>query len=368
MNEFLALLGHELRNPLAPIRNAVSILKLKSTDDADVVRSRQIVDRQLAHLTKLVDDLLEAGRVSSGKIRLSHDTVNVADVIQLTVEASQPLFDERQQLLVVNGTDLPLFVKGDATRLVQALNNLLNNASKFSPVGSTITLETGPHGNSVVVRVIDRGRGISPEALDGVFDLFVQEHPPGAYPDEGGLGIGLTLVRAIAQLHGGHVEARSGGAGKGSTFSMWLPLAQAPARAASVPPAPDQHANRPLDVLVVDDNKDSADSMTLLVEMLGHTARAAYDGPDALQSFGRRAPQVVLLDLSMPGMTGFDVIQRIRAASANNVIVAAMTGLGSDEDIARTRTAGFDAHLTKPVDLPELEGVLARAALRAAEG
>jgi CheY-like chemotaxis protein len=149
---------------------------------------------------------------------------------------------------------------------------------------------------------------------------------------------------------------------------MWLPLAQAPARAASVPPAPDQHANRPLDVLVVDDNKDSADSMTLLVEMLGHTARAAYDGPDALQSFGRRAPQVVLLDLSMPGMTGFDVIQRIRAASANNVIVAAMTGLGSDEDIARTRTAGFDAHLTKPVDLPELEGVLARAALRAAEG
>lgn len=367
MNEFLALLGHELRNPLAPIRNAVSILKLKSTEDADVVRSRQIVDRQLAHLTKLVDDLLEAGRVSSGKIRLSSDTVNVADVIQLSVEASQPLFDERQQRLAVSGADQPLFVKGDTTRLVQALNNLLNNASKFSPVGSTITLETGPHANSVVVRVIDRGRGISPDALDSVFDLFVQEHPPGAHADEGGLGIGLTLVRAIAQLHGGHVEARSGGAGQGSTFSMWLPLVQAPARAASVPPAPDRHADRPLDVLVVDDNKDSADSMTLLVEMLGHTARAAYDGPDALQSFGQRAPQVVLLDLSMPGMTGFDVIRRIREATSGDVIVAAMTGLGSDEDIARTRTAGFDAHLTKPVDLPELEGVLARAALRAAE-
>jgi PAS domain S-box-containing protein len=361
MNEFLALLGHELRNPLAPIRNAVSILKLKACDDAEVTRSRQIVDRQLAHLTRLVDDLLEAGRVSSGKIRLTTATVDIADVVHLSVEASQPLCDERGQRIDVKSNGQRLFVNGDPTRLVQALNNLLNNASKFSPPNSTITLEVGPRGGSVLVRVTDEGRGISSEALGTVFDLFVQEHPPGAHPDEGGLGIGLTLVRAIAELHGGHVEAKSGGAGRGSAFSLWLPLAEPPANGAPADGTPSVVASRQLDVLVVDDNRDSADSMTLLVDMLGHHARAAYDGPGALDSFEAHRPQVVLLDLSMPGMTGFDVIRRMRD-DGNRVIVAAMTGLGSDEDIARTRAAGFDAHLVKPVDLPELERVLALAA------
>ena len=212
----------------------------------------------------------------------------------------------------------------------------------------------------MLLRVNDEGRGISAEALDSIFDLFVQEHEPGAYPDEGGLGIGLTLVRAIAELHGGHVEARSGGAAKGSTFSIWLPLAQASSHEAAAPPVVDANVSGQLDVLVVDDNRDSADSMSMLVEMLGHTARAAYDGAGAVESFEQRVPQVVLLDLSMPGMTGFDVIQRLRATS-HGVIIAAMTGLGSDEDIARTQSAGFDAHLIKPVDLPELEAVLARA-------
>jgi PAS domain S-box-containing protein len=360
MNEFLALLGHELRNPLAPIRNAVSILKLKASDDADVIRSRQIVDRQLAHLTKLVDDLLEAGRVSSGKIRLTTSTVDIADVVHLSVEASQPLCDERGQRIVVRDSGQPLFVNGDPTRLVQALNNLLNNASKFSPHDSVITLEVGPRGGSVMVRVIDEGRGISPEALGTVFDLFVQEHPPGAHLDEGGLGIGLTLVRAIAELHGGHVEAKSGGVGRGSAFSLWLPLAEAPESGAPSGAALSAVASRQLDVLVVDDNRDSADSMTLLIDMLGHQARATYDGPDALESFAASRPQVVLLDLSMPGLTGFDVIRRMRD-EGERVVVAAMTGLGSDEDIARTRAAGFDAHLVKPVDLPELERVLAMA-------
>ncbi|SAK78535.1 PAS/PAC sensor hybrid histidine kinase [Caballeronia fortuita] len=365
MNEFLALLGHELRNPLAPIRNAVSILKLKSSDDADVIRSRQIVDRQLAHLTKLVDDLLEAGRVSSGKIRLTTGIVDIADVVHLSVEGSQPLFDERAQRIDVKESGQPLFVNGDPTRLVQALNNLLNNASKFSPPASTITLEVGPRGGTVMVRVIDEGRGISAEALGTVFDLFVQEHPPGAHADEGGLGIGLTLVRAIAELHGGHVEAKSGGAGRGSVFSLWLPIAEPPARGTPSGATPAALASRQLDVLVVDDNRDSADSMTLLVDMLGHNARAAYDGPGALESFEAARPQVVLLDLSMPGMTGFDVIRRMRGDGdrpGKRVIVAAMTGLGSDEDMARTRAAGFDAHLVKPVDLPELERVLALAA------
>jgi PAS domain S-box-containing protein len=368
MNEFLALLGHELRNPLAPIRNAVSILKLKSSDDADVIRSRQIVDRQLAHLTKLVDDLLEAGRVSSGKIRLTTETVDVADVVYLSVEASQPLFDERDQKLLLRDSGQRLYVNGDSTRLVQALNNLLNNASKFSPPSSTITLEIGPRGGSVMVRVIDQGRGISADALDIVFDLFVQEHPPGAHLDEGGLGIGLTLVRAIAELHGGHVEAKSRGPGEGSAFTLWLPLAQPPAQGVPAANAPNEASQRQLDVLVVDDNRDSADSMTLLVDMLGHVARPAYDGPSALDLFRCAPPQVVLLDLSMPGMTGFDVIHHIRemqsaqtVSGGTRTIVAAMTGLGSDEDMARTRAAGFDAHLVKPVDLPELERVLAMA-------
>ncbi|WP_244817681.1 PAS domain S-box protein [Caballeronia sp. Lep1P3] len=365
MNEFLALLGHELRNPLAPIRNAVSILKLKASDDADVIRSRQIVDRQLAHLTKLVDDLLEAGRVSSGKIRLSTEIVDLADVVHLSVEASQPWFDARGQRLVVEDGGKRVHVNGDPTRLVQALNNLLNNASKFSPPGSTVTLEVGPRGGTAMVRVIDQGRGISADALGTVFDLFVQEHPPGAHLDEGGLGIGLTLVRAIAELHGGRVEAKSDGAGRGSAFTLWLPLAQAPSQGASKPAQPGASASRRLDVLVVDDNRDSADSMTLLVDMLGHAARAAYDGEEALSLFDARRPRVVLLDLSMPGLTGFDVIRAIREQvthdGGRHVIVAAMTGLGSDEDIARTRAAGFDAHLVKPVDLDEVEAVLALA-------
>lgn len=360
MNEFLALLGHELRNPLAPIRNAVSILKLKATSDEEVIRSRQIVDRQLAHLTRLVDDLLEAGRVSSGKIRLSTDVIDIATVVHLSVEASQPLIDARGQRIVVKDSGQPLYVNGDPTRLVQALNNLLNNASKFSPPASTITLEVGPRGSSVMVRVIDQGRGISPEALAIVFDLFVQEHPPGAHPDEGGLGIGLTLVRAITELHGGHVEAKSGGAGQGSAFSLWLPLAEPPATGAPASTTSGTAATRQLDVLVVDDNRDSADSMTLLVDMLGHRTRPAYDGSEALALFEAERPQVVLLDLSMPGLTGFDVIRRMRDDGAR-VVVAAMTGLGSDEDRARTRAAGFDAHLVKPVDLPELERVLALA-------
>ncbi len=366
MNEFLALLGHELRNPLAPIRNAVSILKLKASDDPDVNRSRLIVDRQLAHLTKLVDDLLEAGRVSSGKIRLSTEIVDIADVVHLSVEASQPMFDARGQCLAVEESGQRMYVNGDPTRLVQALNNLLNNASKFSPPGSTVTLELGPRGNAAMLRVSDQGRGISADALATVFDLFVQEHPPGAHLDEGGLGIGLTLVRAIAELHGGHVEAKSGGTGNGSAFTLWLPLAQAPADIGATPAEPAPTADRQLEVLVVDDNRDSADSMTLLVDMLGHTARSAYDGEEALQQFGARRPQVVLLDLSMPGLTGFDVIRGIREQASSDggkhVIVAAMTGLGSDEDIARTRAAGFDAHLVKPVDLDEVEAVLALAA------
>ncbi len=198
MNEFLALLGHELRNSFA-IRNAVSILKLKASDDADVVRSHQIVDRQLAHLTKLVDDLLEAGRVNSGKIRLTTDIVDIADMVQLSTEASQPLFDERSQRIVVQDSGQRLYVNGDSTRLVQGINNLLNNASKLSPPASTITLEVGPCGGSVMVRLVDQGCGILPEALAIVFDLFVQEHLPGEHQDEGGLGIGLTLVRAIAE-------------------------------------------------------------------------------------------------------------------------------------------------------------------------
>jgi len=365
MNEFLALLGHELRNPLAPIRNAVSILKLKASDDADVTRSRLIVDRQLAHLTKLVDDLLEAGRVSSGKIRLSPENVDIADVVHLSVEASQPWFDARGQRLIVDDGGQRLHVNGDPTRLVQALNNLLNNASKFSPPGSTVTLEVGPRGGAAMLRVVDQGRGICADALGAVFDLFVQEHPPGAHPDEGGLGIGLTLVRAIAELHGGHVEAKSGGPGKGSAFTLWLPLGKTPGESGAKPAEPAASASRQLEVLVVDDNRDSADSMTLLVDMLGHTARAAYDGEEALRLFDARRPHVVLLDLSMPGLTGFDVIRRIREQSTGDggkhVIVAAMTGLGSDEDIARTRAAGFDAHLVKPVDLDEVEAVLALA-------
>ncbi|MGI4813281.1 MAG: PAS domain S-box protein [Janthinobacterium lividum] len=357
MNEFLALLGHELRNPLAPIRNAVSLLKAKASEDLDVIRSRNIVDRQLAHLTRLVDDLLDAGRATTGKISLLARRVEVADIVQLGVEGSQPSFDAQKQTLACC-CPRGLYVNGDATRLVQVLQNLLNNASKFSGRGDTIQLDVGERGSAVAIIVKDRGRGISASALQSIFELFVQEQEPGASPDEGGLGIGLTLARAIVELHGGHIEAFSEGRGTGSTFTVWLPKACDEQRAQPAPVSSGPPQRKQLRILVVDDNRDSADSMAMLLETLGHEALAVYDGPRAIELAAQFEPHSVLLDLSMPDMDGFETLRRLRADVPRRMVIAAMTGLSSDEAKLRIAAAGFDAHLMKPVELETIHGIL----------
>ncbi|MPW22742.1 PAS domain S-box protein [Paraburkholderia sp. CNPSo 3157] len=367
MSQFLALLGHELRNPLAPLRNAVSMLQLKSADHRAFVPEHELIDRQLSHLTRLVDDLLDAGRVTLGRVQIEPKPVSMQAIAQLSIEGSAPLLAARGQTLNVSLPDAPMYIEGDLTRMVQVAQNLLNNASKFSPEGASIGMQVFRSGRLVAIRVEDSGRGIDPDAIDAIFNLFVQETPTEEQADKSGLGIGLTLARAIVDLHGGHIEAHSEGRGKGSAFTVWLPeytQTVTDERTHDDKPAPAQHAD--LKVMVVDDNIDSADSMATLVEVLGHEAHAVYDGEAAIECAQTLQPNLVLLDLSMPKMTGFEALPHIRKAlAAPGTIIAAMTGLGTSEDRAKTEAAGFDLHLTKPVGLPELENVLQLAVTHA---
>ncbi|CAN7197321.1 PAS domain S-box protein [Paraburkholderia sp. SIMBA_054] len=360
MSQFLALLGHELRNPLAPLRNAVSMLQLKTADHHAFVPEHELIDRQLSHLTRLVDDLLDAGRVTLGRVQIEPKPVSMQAIAQLSIEGSAPLLAAREQTLDVVLPDTPMTIKGDLTRMVQVVQNLLNNASKFSPAGASISLQVFRSGRLLAIRIHDSGRGIDPDAIDAIFNLFVQETPTEEQADKSGLGIGLTLARAIVDLHGGHIEAHSEGRGKGSVFTVWLPEFSHPIAAEAVreeAPLPSQPVD--LKVMVVDDNVDSADSMATLVQVLGHEAHAVYDGAAAIELAQTLQPHLVLLDLSMPKMTGFEALPRIRKAlAAPGTVIAAMTGLGTSEDRAKTEAAGFDLHLTKPVDLPELESVL----------
>ncbi|MHB9837435.1 PAS domain S-box protein [Paraburkholderia terrae] len=360
MSQFLALLGHELRNPLAPLRNAVSMLQLKTADHHAFVPEHELIDRQLSHLTRLVDDLLDAGRVTLGRVQIEPKPVSMQAIAQLSIEGSAPLLAAREQTLDVVLPDTPMTIKGDLTRMVQVVQNLLNNASKFSPAGALISLQVFRSGRLLAIRIHDSGRGIDPDAIDAIFNLFVQETPTEEQADKSGLGIGLTLARAIVDLHGGHIEAHSEGRGKGSVFTVWLPEFSHAIAAEAVreeAPVPSQPVD--LKVMVVDDNVDSADSMATLVQVLGHEAHAVYDGAAAIELAQTLQPNLVLLDLSMPKMTGFEALPHIRKAlAAPGAVIAAMTGLGTSEDRAKTEAAGFDLHLTKPVDLPELESVL----------
>ncbi|ACC74751.1 PAS domain S-box protein [Paraburkholderia phymatum] len=360
MSQFLALLGHELRNPLAPLRNAVSMLQLKSASHGAFVPEHELIDRQLSHLTRLVDDLLDAGRVTLGRVQIEPKPVSMQAIAQLSIEGSAPLLATRNQTLDVVMPDTPMYIEGDLTRMVQVVQNLLNNASKFSPPGASIGLQAFRSGRLLAIRIHDSGRGIDRDAIDAIFNLFVQETPTQEQADKSGLGIGLTLARAIVDLHGGHIDAHSEGRGKGSVFTVWLPeCSRAIADEGQRDEAPGPTRPVDLKVMVVDDNVDSADSMATLVQVLGHEAHAVYDGAAAIELARKLQPHLVLLDLSMPKMTGFDALPHIRQAiAAPGAVIAAMTGLGTSEDRVRTEAAGFDLHLTKPVGLPDLESVL----------
>jgi PAS domain S-box-containing protein len=361
--EFLAMLAHELRNPLAPIRNALGLMGATALTDPTVRWSRDVIDRQVTHISRLVEDLLDIGRLSTGKIGIRVRPLDLREVIGHAADAAVAAFQTRGQHLQISLPAEPLPVSGDSTRLFQVISNMLDNASKYSPDGSTVTITAtaGPAG--IELRVRDTGMGIPPDLLPRVFDLFVQAERGLARP-QGGLGIGLTLVRQLVQLHGGSVEARSEGPGTGAEFVVRLPRAETPAdRREDREPAPGGAVSeRGRRVLIVDDNRDSAETMAQLLEAWGYRTRCAYEGRTAYQLAREWRPHAILLDLGLPEMDGYEVMQRLReGGQLQDTVVAAMTGYGSEEDKGRTRAAGFAGHLVKPVDLTELRGLLSRA-------
>ncbi|MGE5097096.1 MAG: PAS domain S-box protein [Betaproteobacteria bacterium] len=355
LTEFLAMLAHELRNPLAPIRNAAAIMGATKDLPSQVSWSREVIERQTAQLTRLVEDLLDVSRITRGKLRLQSAPMEVDVAVQRAVEASRPLIDARRHQLHV---DVPggMAVHGDMTRLTQVFLNILNNAAKYTPEGGAIDVSGAAEGDDVVVRIRDNGVGISPALLERVFDLFAQGERT-LDRSEGGLGIGLTLARRIVALHGGNIVARSEGVGRGAEFEVRLPRLKVRATAGD---APNRAPRRAVDgqrraILVVDDNVDSANSMAILLRMGGHDVDVAHDGPSALDHVSARRPDIVLLDIGLPGMSGYQVAEQLRARTgAAPMRIYAMTGYGQKQDRQRSLESGFDGHLVKPVMPDEL--------------
>lgn len=361
MTEFLAMLSHELRNPLAPIRNAIYMLQMKHLDDPELRWSRDVIDRQVTHLTRLIDDLLEVSRIISGSIRLQREQWDIAAIVTGAIESTRPLMDARRHTLEVILPSRALLVHGDSTRLVQVLVNLLNNAAKYTPEGGRVTLSVTEQENRVRISVHDTGAGIPADLLDKVFDLFTQGERTLDRSD-GGLGIGLTLVRRLVEMHDGNVQAFSAGPGQGSEFVVDLPLVNEATEGedqeteAVQKKAAKQHDFR---VLVVDDNMDAATSMMMFLKIWGYNARIAHDGISALETVKAYHPHVVLLDIGLPGLNGYEVAERLQqSGKLEHMVLIALTGYGQEEDRRRTEAAGFLHHLVKPVEPAMLEKLL----------
>jgi PAS domain S-box-containing protein len=375
-DEFLATLAHELRNPLAPIRNGLEILRRYGAENETVERVQDMMARQLSHLVRLVDDLLDVSRISRGMVELRPERVELRTILEHAVETSRPRIEAGRHVLAVQAPTAPVWVDGDLTRLAQVVSNLLHNAAKYTPSGGRIRLSAGleddqassPAVPMAFIRVTDDGIGIAPEMLPNVFGLFAQVDRT-LHRTHGGLGIGLSLARNLVELHGGTITAESSGLGHGSTFTVRLPAAVTSAtleRHGSRRSANDDTIRR---VLVVDDNTDGAQSLALLLELSGHEASTANSGPAALQAAKAWRPELVFLDIGMPGMDGYEVIRRLRADPATaELVVVALTGWGSAADKRKSKDAGFDMHLVKPVRPEDVADVLARyPSLRRAE-
>jgi PAS domain S-box-containing protein len=363
MHEFIAMLAHELRNPLAPIRNAVALMGRKGLKDPTLEAMRQTIDRQSVHLTRLLDELLDVNRVARGQFSIEKSPLDLAEVLTRSIETSRPIIDAHGHRLSVELPGTPLCVVGDEVRLTQAFVNILNNAAKYTPEGGDIALRACSHATEVEVRVRDTGKGIDPAQLERVFELFVQVDPntKGAL---GGLGVGLALVRRVIELHAGHVQARSEGLGKGSEFIVRLPLAASQPRVVGTPkPAAVEVAPRRLRVLIVDDNRDAANSLEALIQSMEQEARVAYDGESALTLSTSFRPDVVLLDIGLPHISGYEVASELcKDAATKPLLLVAVTGWGQEADRQRAREAGFDHHFVKPVSEAAIRAVLSQAA------
>ncbi len=355
-SEFLATLSHELRNPLAPIRYALELLRCEG-DDSSPAHPKRVIERQMGHMVHLVDDLLDVTRIASNKIRLRRQRVNLGDVVEQAVEATAPDIEQAGHSLVVSLPPGPLWLDADPDRLAQVLTNLLNNAARYTPHGGRLALTAAVVRDEVVISVSDTGVGLGPDDRDRVFEMFTQLGEPG----QGGLGIGLALVKGLVELHGGRIEARSDGPGRGSEFLIRLPRAEAPSsEAANVVGPREPGVGRR--VLVVDDNLDSADMLKTLLELHGHEVRVANDGASALAVLQNFVPNIGLFDIGLPGMSGYDLARRVREDGRyDGMFLVALTGWGQEEDRQRARECGFNAHLTKPADPADLHRVIARA-------
>ena len=360
-DEFLATLAHELRNPLAPMRNAVHFLKLKRPVTNEVQWASDVIERQVQAMARLIDDLMDVSRINQGRIELRPVPVALDAVLAEAVETIQPQIDGAGHKLTVLQPPARLTVRADRARLAQAFMNLLSNAAKYTDPGGQIELHVVADSGTAVVTVRDNGIGIAPHRLEGVFEMFSQEESALSRA-RGGLGIGLSLTRKLVEMHGGDITASSEGRGKGSHFTVRLPLLEA----SQLPPAEsaaDKPASAPGDlrILVADDNRDAAETMTMLLEMMGHVVRRVHDGEAALEVAATFDPELVLLDIGMPGLNGYEVCQRLRAqpnGAARTVV--AVTGWGQPHDLQKSKEAGFDHHLVKPVDIQVLTGLIAR--------
>jgi signal transduction histidine kinase len=352
-DEFLAMLSHELRNPLSPLRNASHMLMQGDTQDPKIIWSRGVIERQLKHMIRLVDDLLDVSRIARGKIVLVSERVNVAEIIAAAVETVQPLLEQKKQQLEVNNTEAELTVRGDPVRLSQVVGNLLHNAAKYTGEGGRIVLATRANAGMAEVCVRDSGIGISAESMPHIFELFTQI-PSERVNTGGGLGIGLALVRALVELHGGDITAASKGLDRGSEFTLRLPLfadSLSTAKLADAAPVIEPIAQVRRNILIADDNQDALESLALLLRLEGHEVHCASDGEEALALAGQRRPEIVVLDVGMPKLDGCEVARRIRAESwGRHAVLVALTGWGQELDRRRSREAGFDMHLVKPVD------------------
>ena len=359
-NEFLALLAHELRNPLTPIRNALQILQLTDGDAAEVKSASEMMDRQVSQMVRLIDDLLDVSRISRGKIELRTGLVELALVVSHALEAARPACEAGGVHMTFTLPSDPIYLEGDPARLAQVVGNLLNNACKFTQDGGHVRVTLERESGQAVLRIRDTGIGISADQLPRIFDMFTQIDTS-LERSQSGLGIGLTLVKNLVELHGGTVEAHSAGIGHGSEFVVRLPLAAGPIQRElpATLSGGEKATTTPLRLLVVDDNRDSAKSLTMLLKISGHEVYVAYDGLEAVEAAATCRPDVILLDIGLPKINGFEAARRIRKEPwGRNAVIVALTGWGQPEDLIRSADAGFNSHMVKPVDYQALRKLL----------